>query len=271
MEKLREALDKARSDRAATAQQRGATTPPRDTDGGDIWAALTSVSLDEAHLTRHRVVSQQFSREATAFDILRTKIVLQMRRHGWRRLAITSATPACGKTTVTCNLALGLSRQSELRAIVIDFDLRNPAVAKVLGVSAPRDITRLLKGEVSFAEQAVRVRDTVALSLAKAPTPDPTQYLLGPSTQAILSQIETDYAPDLMIFDTAPVMVSDDTRAFLGQVDCAMIVACAEKTTRRQIDICEREIAEHTNVLGVVLNQARFVEPDYDYTYKYGS
>jgi hypothetical protein len=39
----------------------------------------------------------------------------------------------------------------------------------------------------------------------------------------------------------------------------------ADVTTVAQIDTCEREIAEHTNMLGVVLNQCR--DPDDDYGY----
>jgi Mrp family chromosome partitioning ATPase len=73
-----------------------------------------------------------------------------------------------------------------------------------------------------------------------------------------------------MIFDLPPVLVSDDTRAFLKDVDCALIVARAGATSAAQIDTCEREVAEQTNVLGVVLNQCRHIE-DTDYGYeKYG-
>ena len=270
MEKLQSALDKARADREQNAERSSEAAAPRVAAGADAWALLPEAELDPEHMTRNRVVSHAYTRDAAPFDILRTKLVLQMRKHGWRRLAITSATPVCGKTTVTCNMALGLSRQEEMRAIFMDLDLRNPSMARMLGVEPPRDVTGLLEGEVPFAEQAVRVKDAVALSLTQRSVADPTRYLLGQKTEDTLSKLEVDFAPDLMIFDTAPVMVSDDTRAFLNQVDCAMIVACAERTTMKQIDACEREIAEQTNVLGVVLNQARFGEEETGYGYGYG-
>lgn len=281
MEKLRSALDQARSERAQSAQKKtgkdlggrpsGATQVADDIQR--LWAALPEGAPDPAHLTRNRVVTHSYSREATVFDILRTKMVLQMRKNGWRKLAITSATPTCGKTTVTCNMAMGLSRQNELRAVVMDLDLRNPSMSQMLGLTPSRDVTRVLDGEIPFEEQALRIRESVAVSLAKSRAMDPTRFLLGQTTDEALARIEAEYAPDLMIFDTAPVMVSDDTRAFLGKVDCAMIVACAERTTVKQIDTCEREIAEQTNVLGVVLNQTRFMDRDesgYGYGYGYG-
>lgn len=275
MEKLQNALKKARRDRAEGG---GHGIPPgtplaRSTatqTGADLWAALPEATPDPGHMTRNRIVSHAYGPDASAFDILRTKMLLQMRKHGWRRLAITSATPVCGKTTVACNMAMGLARQSELRTVVMDLDLRSPSMAQMLGLTPPRDITRLLDGEVPFADQALRIRDSVALAMAKTRASDPTRYLLSQKTDAALAAIEADYAPDLMIFDTAPVMVSDDTRAFLGKVDCAMIIACAERTTVKQIDACEREIAEQTNVLGVVLNQARFAEEEAGYGYGYG-
>jgi len=51
--------------------------------------------------------------------------------------------------------------------------------------------------------------------------------------------------------------MNDDTRAFLKNVDCALIIVRADQTKYSHFDISEREIAEHTNVLGVVLNGYR--------------
>lgn len=272
MEKLQTALQKARADRAEnTATPASGSSDKANPDlqhaGSNPFAALVKVTPDAAHMTRNRVVSHSYSREAQAFDILRTKVVLQMRKHGWRRLAITSATPTCGKSTITCNLATGLARQSELRAVVMELDLRAPSLAKMLGLTPPKDITRLIKGEVSFEEQAMCLNDSVALSLAKGRAPDPTRFLLSQQIDDVIVGIEAKYQPDMLIFDMPPVLVSDDTRAFLGKVDCAMIVARAEKTTMAQIDVCEREIAEQTNVLGVVINQTRFMEDEAGYGY----
>ena len=53
----------------------------------------------------------------------------------------------------------------------------------------------------------------------------------------------------------------------LKVVTIALLVAFAEETTPNQIDLCEREIAEHTNVAGVVLNKCRFPVEDDGYGY----
>ena len=76
----------------------------------------------------------------------------------------------------------------------------------------------------------------------------------------MIDRIEARYKPDVMIFDLPSVLVNDDTRAFLKNVDCALIVVRANQTRYSQFDTCEREIAEHTNVLGVVLNAYRHAD-----------
>ena len=49
-----------------------------------------------------------------------------MSMQGWKRLAVTSPGPGCGKSTVTMNLAFALARQPDIRTLVIDLDLRRP-------------------------------------------------------------------------------------------------------------------------------------------------
>jgi len=110
---------------------------------------------------------------------------------------------------------------------------------------------------VDFAQQGLRIGDNVAVSMSRGPVADPTRLLLDEQTADVLDRIEADYSPDLMIFDLPSVLVNDDTRAFLKNVDCALIVIRADTTQYSQFNTCEREIAEQTNVLGVVLNAYR--------------
>jgi Mrp family chromosome partitioning ATPase len=193
-----------------------------------------------------------------------------MQKNNWSRLGITSPTPACGKTTLACNLALGLSRQTDIRAIMIELDLRRPSMARLFGKSPNHDVTAMLSGQVPFADQAVRIGENVAISMAQRPLSDPTSVLLSQRTHAAIAEIEERYAPDLIIVDLPPILVGDDTRAFLREIDCAILVAKAEATSMAQIDSCEREVAEYSNVLGVVLNQCRHIDDEGYDGYYYG-
>lgn len=263
MEKLQAALDKARKTRTTPAHPvrtpaQGRASPVQHQGQDAPWQALEPFTVNPRDLENHRVVTHAASEAATPFDILRTKVLLQMRQQGWKRLAITSPMPRSGKTTTACNLALGLGRQRDLRAILFDLDLRDPSVHSFFETTPPHGIGDLLTGQVDFAQQALRIGDNVAVSMSRGPVADPTRLLLDEQTAAVLDRIEAEYAPDLMIFDLPSVLVNDDTRAFLKNVDCALIVIRADATHYSQFNTCEREIGEQTNVLGVVLNAYRY-------------
>ncbi len=278
MEKLQNAIEKARQKRAAEGKAPPAPPPSRvampepepaapPSPPKSTWGTLTPLTLDARVLTRNRVVTMTAGHAATSFDILRTKILLQMRENGWTRLAITSPQPACGKTTIACNLALGMTRQPDLRAMLFDLDLRRPGVAKALGYTPAHDISEVLEGRLDFADQAMRVGDNLSVSMARSALADPTSLLLDKITATRLDEIETAYTPDLMIFDLPPLLTGDDTRAFLKTVDCALLVLRAEDSKSSQIDTSEREIASYTNVLGMVLNGCRFPDETQGYGY----
>lgn len=270
MEKLQKALQKAREQRppeaprsASGSDDAPSATVPAGID--DRWEMLERFDPNPALLKRHRIVTLGSEPDAMAFDILRTKIVLTMRKNGWKRIAITSPSAVCGKSTVAANLALGSTRQRDARTILIELDLRRPSLGRILGLRPSHDITEMLNGTRSFGEQAVCLGGNVALSVAQRSARDPVALLLNRTTKETLERVEQEYEPDLMIFDSPPLLVSDDTRAFLREVDCALIIARAESSTVAQIDICEREVAEQTNVLGIVLNQCRFTDPHVSY------
>lgn len=262
MEKLQAALEKARKTR-----QGDKPVPPRDAPGEraksrsndveELWQELVPFDASKEQLEMNRIYTRIAGANATPFDILRTKVLLQMRQNGWKRLAITSPMPSSGKTTTACNLALGLGRQNDIRSMVLDLDLRDPSVAQFLDVTPDHNIGEVLTGDVPFSDQALRFGDNVAFSMSTRAEADPTRLLLAEETAAVIDEIEATYKPDIMIFDLPSVLVNDDARAFLKNADCALIVVRANKTRYGQFDTCEREIAEQTNVLGVVLNAYR--------------
>lgn len=279
MEKLQVAIEQARLRREGKRGGSGGTPPrtPADTAPGaaqrrragprllpdglmEKWKALPEFSIPDTVGDARRLVAHLPGIEASHYDILRTKVLNELRKNGWRRVAITSPAGGCGKTTTACNLAMSIARQGELRTSLFDLDLRRPAVDKIFGTKPKHDIAEFLKGSIEYGEQAMRIGNNLAVSMALHSQSDPTKLLAGKKLGEIIDKVEKDYAPDVMIFDLPPVLVADDARAFLRNVDCAILMVQAEGTTTQQIDVCEREIAEQTNVLGIVLNECRFDE-----------
>ena len=200
--------------------------------------------------------------------MMRTRVLQQMRDNNWRRLAITSPTAACGKSTIALNLALSLQRQPNLRTILMEMDLRRPSLAKMSGIEKHINFAHVLAGNGSFEENAVTVAPNFAMSTVAQSQRSAAELLSGPSVPEAMTAIEEAYAPDVMIFDTPPMLFTDDMMAFARHVDCVLLVAGAESTTVKEIDICEQDLASQTNIMGVILNKCRYMGPDYGYAYE---
>ncbi len=277
MEKLQAALARAREKREGGGtgpkarpeftSGKGAPKPGASDAVNDRWAAIEKVDPSARRMRQARIFAANATNDAAHFDILRTKLLLEMRRHGWTRIAITSATAGCGKTTTACNLIAGIGRQQESRAILFDLDFRRPSVAKFFGLAPEASLPDVLEGTATFESHARRLHDNTIVSLTNRAVRDPAQFLLKARTSAFMDEVQSDYQPELMLFDLPPVLVSDEARALLKLVDAALIVASAGHTTIEQIDECEREVAAYTNVAGVVLNKCRYMDAGYSYNY----
>lgn len=271
MERLQAAITKARQKQ--TASPRAAAERPRDmqpvtqTAPSALWQALPEVHPDPRLLVRNRIVAMEASPEATPFDMLRTRTLRLMQEQGWHRLAITSPSPGCGKSTIALNLAFSMARQPGTRAISIEADMRQPSHDRLLGLS-PQErrstaLADVVSGDAAFGDAAVRRGPGLAFLTNDAPVRNASDILLGDAVGDALARTEADYQPHAMIFDMPPVLVNDDTMAFMQHVDCVLIVAAAERSTVEEIDRCERELASQTNVLGVVLNKCHFTPSEY--------
>ena len=231
------------------------------------WARLEQVQPNARQMQRSRIVAFQGGKEAVTFDVMRTKVLQQMRANNWRRLAITSPGAGCGKSTTSLNLAFSLSRQPEVRTVVAEVDLRRPSLAKILGLQMQHSFAEVLEGTCTFDQNAMRYGNNLCFATNPTPIRNPSELLQNARVSQILADIEARFEPTITIFDMPPMLVSDDAMAFVGQMDCVLLVAAAETTTISEVDVCERDLASQTNVLGVVLNKCRYMDRKYGYSY----
>lgn len=272
MERIRDAIQKARRaregdddfvDEAAVPERRG---PKVRLGVDDAWANIPEFVPDPRHLRRHRVITMTCEDPAyTHFDIMRTKILAAMKQNGWKSLALTSPNPHCGKTMVSANLAFSLARQSELKTILIDVDLRRPQMAKTLGIQQGPSMSAFLSGTDDVTSQFVRFENNLAIGASSNPQRQSAELLANSQTRKSIDLLCKTLEPDIVIYDLPPIMASDDTLAFLPNVDCSLLIVEAERSTIREVDQTEQIMAEKSNFLGVVLNKCRFTTDNYGY------
>lgn len=265
MERIQSALAKARSARDRKLQTKGPGSKPGQESGP--WAELPEVVLDQAVLAQNLIVAQNPGHSAATFDVMRTNLLRTLRANGWSRVAITSPTPACGKSTVALNLAFSLARLTDKKVLLIELDLRHPSLVGMLGL--PKDqhfVESLGTGKLDTA-QIKRVGANLAFALNSKALESPAELLSAPRTADLIDEVEARLNPDVILFDMSPMLVSDDALAFLDQVDCALMVAAAEETSVAEIEKCGADLGKRTQVLGVILNKCRYMEEQASHAY----
>ena len=238
-------------------------------DRAALWAQLPEFRPRSATLERNLIVTQNAGPQAAHFDMIRTQLLHQLRVNNWRRVAITSPGSACGKTTLAVNLAFGLARQPNVFTLLAEFDLRRPSMARLLGMSEPRQFAQVLAGQSKPEDQMSRIGHNLLLATNANPVTNAAELLQEVNTGLCLDAIEARYAPDVMIFDMPPMLLTDDTLAFIDQIDCVLLVAAAERTGIEEIERCSADLAAHCNFLGVVLNKCRYLNRTEIYGYGY--
>ena len=271
MERLEAALEKARSDRhsvqADVAAEEGTRVALPGVD--ERWMTLKEIKITARTARSNRITAIKQNKESGSYDLLRSRALRLMNDNNWTSLAITSPNKTCGKTTVSTNLALSLARQTEMRVMLLDMDMRRPALHKILGHRPNQSLHEVLSDTQPIDSAVFRIGRNLAVGLNNCAAGNPAELLQSKVMKARLAEIRNIYQPDIIIFDMPPMLVSDDNVGFLPMVDCGLLIGAADSTTIAQIDICEKELSELTNVLGVVLNKCRFTENEAGYDYDY--
>ncbi|MCB5204882.1 polysaccharide biosynthesis tyrosine autokinase [Neorhizobium sp. T786] len=181
-------------------------------------------------------------------------IVLQGRK--CRIIGVVSCLPGEGKSTVAANFA-GLLAASGLRTLVIDGDLRNPGLSKMLATEPETGIVEVALQETEWTK-AVRVDRRSKLAIMPVATRGKTlahtsELLSSNGMTKFLESVRETF--DVIVVDLAPLAPVIDAKAFEPHVDGFVFVAkwgvTPVKTVQNVLD-SDPQIA--SKVIGVILN-----------------
>ncbi|MEQ1933478.1 MAG: polysaccharide biosynthesis tyrosine autokinase [Fimbriimonadaceae bacterium] len=207
---------------------------------------------------------------AEAFRNIRSSILFK----NWRGKApkvilITSAVPNEGKTTCVSNLAITMALAGA-RVLLADCDLRRGGVNELFKAPVAPGLSEVLRGKTHWRD-AVQETSTRNLDLlARGEVLDQTsEMLLSKTADEMLKEMADEY--DYVIFDSAPVLVADDTASFAPKADTVLFIVRMSSTmarlTGKALDLLyERQV----NVGGVILNRSSTNLKEYTY-YNYAS
>lgn len=251
-------LRDVRDQDASAGEQR--TVVRREVSTGDLgslhYSKTAVVSLDAAHLERNRIISHQKTHpDSWAFDVLRTQVLQKMDENGWRTLAITSPSVESGKTLVAINLAISIAQLTNRTALLVDFDLRRPSIARSLGLHRSLSLNDFLGDRAGLDEALVNpgIERFVVLP-TNEPVTGASEVLSSSKVGHLIGDLRERYGDRIVIFDLPPVLAADDVMTVLPRIDCVLMVVGSGMSTQNEVEEAMNRLSK-ANLLGIVLNK----------------
>jgi capsular exopolysaccharide synthesis family protein len=215
---------------------------------------------------------RQLAEFVQSLDHLR--VALCARPDPWGRdrhcALITSACGSEGKTTLAAQLAERCVNAG-LMTLLIDADLRNPTLSRILDATDAPGLINVLRGEVAPEEAMTVVSDAGGFHFLPAGSPrvDPSRLLQGDRLGHLLARARESF--DMIIVDAPPVLPVPDALTIGRWTDGAVLAVRYDASRFPLIERANRRLAHvGVPVLGAVVSGVRSAETSYGDYHAYG-
>jgi capsular exopolysaccharide synthesis family protein len=183
-------------------------------------------------------------------------------------LMICSAAPGEGKSTLAADLAIVFAHTG-LRVLLIDADLRRGILDTFFDLPETPGLSNYLRGEISWPEIVQETKVANLNLIPRGKFVDRTGDLLVGSATDLLFQ-ESPAAFDIVLWDSAPLLASNDAANLCSKVDGILFVARVRRSTVRTVRSALEDLSQrNAKILGFVLNAVEYQKPGYSGKYRY--
>jgi len=178
-------------------------------------------------------------------------------------LLVTSAGPGEGKSTIVANLALAIAQsewanchRSGRKVIVVDADLRRPALHKIFSLPNEMGLSSVLNQQVTL-DEAVQDSFPGVWVLTSGPLPpNPAELLGSPQMAALIEQLAQQF--DVVLLDTPSLLAVSDAAVLTATVDGVVLVVERAQARREAVQATLQHLADvKARCVGVVVNRAQ--------------
>jgi len=207
-----------------------------------------------------------------SYRMLRTAVLLSTAGAPPKTILFTSSQPGEGKTTTAVNTAISLA-QLGVSVLLIDADLRRPAVHKAFKIPQSRGISNYLSSHTPLENLIVKLPIPNLSVLPCGPIPpNPAELISSDRMKDLLRNLSQQF--DHILIDSPPLISVTDPVILSTMVDGSILVVQSGKSTRELVRRARQELSGvGAKVFGVVLNNVNIKREgynDYDY-YRYAS
>jgi len=207
---------------------------------------------------------------AEQYQGLRLTIERLRRGRTLQVIAVTSPAAGEGKTLTAINLAAALARGADdARVLLVDADLRRPAVAKQLALDEfSQGLTEAVESAAMTLDSVTQKLKRFNLSIVPAGLRKGAvhQTLRSPRLDVVLAEARQRY--DFVVLDTPPLLPVFDSALLANAVDGVLMVVAANQTPRKLLGEA-LNLLDPAKVLGIVFNRdAKPMFGYYDAYYK---
>jgi len=208
--------------------------------------------------------------ESEMFKILRGNILFPQTGTPPRSIMITSAVPGEGKSFVSANLAVSIAQNINEHVLLMDCDIRQSGIHRLLGLGEVQGLSEYLTGEIDI-QSIFRKTELDKLSIlpgGRSPH-NPAELLSSKKMSALLTEVKERYSDRYVIIDAPPPQLTAESSAIARQVDGIILVVKYGSTPKDLVtDLIE--IVGKEKILGCVLNWFDLRSSNYYGYGKYG-
>ena len=203
-----------------------------------------------------------------SYRSLRTSILLSHSGRPPQIILVTSALPGEGKTTTALHSSMVLA-QTGARTLVMDLDMRKPALARLMKLSGRQGMSNYLSGNSDLSSQIEGTHLSNLFALGSGPHPPNPAELIGSERMQHGLRLLRDYFKYIVI-DSPPVMSVSDALVAATQVDGVVLVIHGGKTPRDAVQkATHRLVNVGARVLGGMINNVDIRKAEYSYYYRH--
>ena len=223
----------------------GATRTPEIKTFSSVELDIKSDSKLISYLDPKSLASEQYR-------ALKTRVFQLHQARGFKTLLVTGAGALEGKTTTAINLALTMAQEISIKVLLIDGDMRRPAVHKALGISVPLGLSDYLSEKCSV-EQIVcnsQIQNFYVVAGGQIPN-NPVELLNSQRMRSLITYVYDRF--DWVVLDSPPIAGLSDADILASMTEGVLVVV---RALRSPADLVERamEALKGRNVLGIVFN-----------------